>query len=62
MPGDQAFTFIGAGAFTNSAGQLRAELSYGVLHILGDTNGDGVADLHILAYNVPSVSAGDFVL
>ena len=62
VPGDQAFTFIGTGAFTNSAGQLRAELSGGVLHILGDTNGDGVADLHILAYNAPSVSAGDFVL
>jgi Ca2+-binding RTX toxin-like protein len=62
VAGDQAFTFIGAGAFTNSAGQLRAELSDGVMHIFGDINGDSVADLHILLYNAPSVNAGDFVL
>ena len=60
--GNQAFTFIGSGAFTNQAGQLRVEVSDGVAHILGDVNGDGVADLHILAYNISAAfAATDFV-
>ena len=32
------------------------------MHIVGDINGDGAADLHILAYNVPSINAAVFVL
>jgi peptidase M10/serralysin-like protein/cadherin-like protein/Big-like domain-containing protein/hemolysin type calcium-binding protein len=48
--GDQAFTFIGSGAFTNTAGQLRAtfDSDNNVWSVQGDTNGDGAADFLIL--------------
>ncbi|HYI63561.1 MAG TPA: M10 family metallopeptidase C-terminal domain-containing protein [Allosphingosinicella sp.] len=59
--GDDAFTFIGAGAFTGQAGQLRTEIVTGYVHIYGDTNGDGGADLHIIA-NGTLIQAGDFFL
>jgi serralysin len=59
--GDDAFTFIGANAFSGVAGQLRAEVFGGRLHILGDVNGDGVADLHIIASGT-QILVSDFVL
>lgn len=46
--GDTAFTFIGAGAFTNVAGQLRVIAQGADWLVEGDVNGDGVADLSIL--------------
>lgn len=46
--GDTAFTFIGAGAFTNVAGQLRVTASGADWLVEGDVNGDGIADLSIL--------------
>ena len=42
--GDQAFTFLGAAAFGNEAGELRALRQGNQTMILGDVNGDGVAD------------------
>ena len=42
--GDQAFTFLGAAAFENKAGQLRALRQGDQTMVLGDVNGDGVAD------------------
>lgn len=51
---DQAFTFIGAGAFTNTAGQLRVSGSV----VSGDVNGDGVADFQILMNGVATLAAG----
>ncbi|MDT8856931.1 calcium-binding protein [Paracoccaceae bacterium Fryx2] len=42
-PGDQAFWFIGAAAFDGIEGQLR----YDGTHLLGDRDGDGVADMFI---------------
>ena len=61
--GDTAFTFVGANAFSNTAGELRATESGGVWTVEGDVNGDGVADLVIqitLAGPVP-LGAGDFI-
>lgn len=58
---NDAFTFIGANAFTHHAGELRCELHNGVAQIYADVDGDGVADLHILA-NTPVILAADFVL
>ena len=59
--GDDAFAFIGTGAFTHQAGQLRFETRDGFVHIFADVDGDAVADLHIAASGT-QVLAGDFVL
>jgi Ca2+-binding RTX toxin-like protein len=59
--GDQAFTFLGSGAFTNHAGELRYEQIGGQFHIFGDVDGNGSADLHIVAY-APALTASDFIL
>ncbi|HEX8239826.1 MAG TPA: calcium-binding protein [Allosphingosinicella sp.] len=47
LAGDQAFSWIGSGAFTNVAGQLRAYQSGSDWFVEGDVNGDGAADLLI---------------
>jgi Ca2+-binding RTX toxin-like protein/endo-alpha-1,4-polygalactosaminidase (GH114 family) len=65
--GDQAFTWIGANAFSGagaaSAGQLRVFADGGYQRIEGDTNGDGVADLVIVLQvgTAPPVQS-DFLL
>ncbi|MGA9581401.1 MAG: Calx-beta domain-containing protein [Allosphingosinicella sp.] len=62
--GDQAFSWIGSGAFSGSAGQLRAYQQGGLWIIEGDTDGDGVADLVVsLVVQGPApLGAGDFFL
>lgn len=59
--GDDAFIYIGAGAFTGQAGQLRAFTSEGYLQIYGDMNGDAFPDLHIVAVGT-QILVTDFVL
>jgi serralysin len=59
--GNDAFSYIGAGAFTGHAGQLRAEVVGNQIHILGDLNGDARADFHIIASGT-QILATDFVL
>jgi serralysin len=59
--GDDAFTFIGTGAFTGQAGQLRYDALGAQVHIYGDVDGDGRADLHIVALS-PQILVSDFVL
>jgi Ca2+-binding RTX toxin-like protein len=59
--GDQAFTYLGTGAFTGQAGQLRYEVANGQVYLSGDTNGDGTADFQIVLNNTTIVAAGDFV-
>jgi serralysin len=61
---NDAFTFIGSGAFTNTAGQVRAYQASGSEWMVeADTNGDGLADLvvGVQVVNHPLVAA-DFVL
>lgn len=62
--GVDRFTFIGAGAFSGSAGELRAEFDGSKWAIQGDTDGDGVADLAIVVYTTGNhqISASDFLL
>ena len=60
--GDQAFLFIGSAAFHNHAGELRYEAVTGGIFVLGDTDGDGIADIAFKASNVASLVAGDFIL
>jgi Ca2+-binding RTX toxin-like protein len=63
--GNNAFTFLGSGAFTGQAGQLRA---YQVQNwdwiVEGDVNGDGVADLVIAVTTADGdpITAADFWL
>jgi serralysin len=58
---DDAFAFIGTAAFSNQAGQLRFDAVDGLVHIFGDVDGNGVADLHIIASG-PQVLTADFIL
>ncbi len=57
--GDDAFAFIGAGAFT-AAGQLRSYASGGSFFAEGDIDGDGLADFVIQTNTLLTVT--DFVL
>jgi Ca2+-binding RTX toxin-like protein len=63
--GHQAFAFIGTNAFTGSAGELRlVEDANGTWQVMGDTNGDGVADFAILvtlANGQPGLNSSDFI-
>jgi Ca2+-binding RTX toxin-like protein len=59
---DQAFTFIGTGAFTHVAAQLHYTISGGAMLLSGDVNGDGVADFTIKVDGVGGLVNGDFIL
>ncbi|EWY35780.1 hypothetical protein N825_34355 [Skermanella stibiiresistens SB22] len=58
VDGNQAFSFIGAGAFTSTAGHLR--FASGLLQ--GDVNGDQIADIEVSVVGVTTAVANDFVL
>ena len=62
--GDDAFTFIGSGAFTNHAGELRATSSGPIWTVSGDVNGDGVADfeLVVVVSDAHPLTSADFTL
>lgn len=60
--GNEAFTFIGTGAFTGSQGQLRYTVQAGSVVFSGDWNGDGVADFNVTVLGLSSLGASDFVL
>ena len=65
--GDQAFSFIGSAAFSNTAGELRFEnISLGgpIWLVQGDTNGDGVSDFEVVLVISPAdpITSGDFIL
>ena len=60
---NDAFTFIGGNAFSNTPGELRVVDGGGnSWNVLGDTNGDGTADLVIVVSYDQPLTAGDFVL
>ena len=60
--GDQKFAFIGGAAFSGVVGQLRYEQANGSTHVMGDVNGDGVADFVIQVTGLVSFTSGDFLL
>jgi Ca2+-binding RTX toxin-like protein len=65
VAGDQAFSWIGTGAFTGTAGELRAENLAGLgWTLMGDTNGDGRPEFLVqLTLQGPTpLSAADFLL
>jgi Ca2+-binding RTX toxin-like protein len=53
-PGNAAFAFLGAGAFTGVAGQLR----FAGGQLLGDLDGDRAADFAITLVGVVTLDAG----
>jgi Ca2+-binding RTX toxin-like protein len=59
--GNQAFTFIGTGAFTGVAGQLRV-LAGANSVLQGDVNGDGVADFEVQLNGIATISGNDILL
>ena len=59
---DQAFTFVGSAAFSNTAGELRTAVVSGNTMIYGDTNGDGTADFAITVTGTPALLVDSFVL
>ena len=58
---DNAFAWIGSGAFTGAAGQLRIASVADDILLQGDVNGDGVADLAIRV-DAASLAASDVLL
>ena len=62
LDGDQAFTFIGTGAFTHTAGELRYQQSGSDTYVLGDQNGDSLVDFAIKVDGLVAFTAGDFIL
>jgi Ca2+-binding RTX toxin-like protein len=58
IAGDQAFAFIGADAFGGTAGELRFVGG----RLLGDTDGDRVAELAIRLVGVTALDGGDIQL
>jgi hypothetical protein len=60
--GNQAFSFIGAGAFTHTAGELQAKAAGVNTLISGDVDGNGRADFQILLSGSVALQATDFLL
>lgn len=59
---NEAFTFIGNQAFHHTAGELRYEVKGADAFVMGDVNGDGMADFQIKLVGVGSLTKADFVL
>ena len=62
LGGNQAFVFLGAGAFTGVAGQLRAVRENGKTIITADLDGDSVADFGLSLNTAITLTAGAFLL
>ena len=60
--GNQAFSFIGTGAFSGKAGELRYEKAPSDTYISGDVNGDKVADFTIRLDDRLTVTKSYFLL
>lgn len=60
--GNQAFTFIGANAFTHHVGELHYVVTGTGVTLQGDLDGDGNADFNLDVNGVTSLAAPDIVL
>jgi Ca2+-binding RTX toxin-like protein len=60
--GNQAFSFIGAAAFSGVAGQLRYSTFGGNVLIDADVNGDSAADMQIFVAGTNFMTGTDFIL
>jgi Ca2+-binding RTX toxin-like protein len=59
---DDAFTFVGSAAFSGVAGELRAFTANGRTLLMGDVDGDKVADIAISLTNAEPLVVTDIVL
>lgn len=59
---DEAFIFVGTGAFTGQEGELRYVVSNGDAVVQGDVDGDGMVDFAIQLRGVGTLSQSDFLL
>ncbi|MEH3101714.1 beta strand repeat-containing protein [Sphingomonas adhaesiva] len=59
---NEAFTFLGTAGFSGKAGQLRYEVAGDRTTIMGDVNGDAVADFAITLTGTHTLLGGDFFL
>jgi hypothetical protein len=59
---DDAFTFLGTGAFTGNAGEIRYTQVGNDVHVFADVNGDGVADMQVILLGKSGLSINDFTL
>lgn len=59
---DDSFTFIGEAAFSGTAGELRVAAGDGGWEVMGDLDGDALADFTILVVSSAPPMAADFVL
>ncbi len=65
MAGDQAFTFVGTGAFSGGGvGSIRYSDLGADLRVEADVNGDGIADMHVMLQGagLQTLTVADFVL
>ncbi|MFO1174411.1 MAG: cadherin-like domain-containing protein [Paracoccaceae bacterium] len=64
VAGNDAFSFIGAAAFSGVAGQLRFDTASvpGMTRVLVDVDGNKVADMEIDLTGTHTLTAGDFLL
>ena len=60
--GNQAFRFLGTGAYTHHAGEMHYYVSGSDTFVSGDVNGDGVSDFSIVLSGRLILAAGDFTL
>ncbi|MGO1078633.1 calcium-binding protein [Inquilinus sp. CA228] len=60
--GNQAFRFLGTGAYTHHAGELHYYYSGSDTVVSGDVNGDGASDFNIVLSGHLGLVAGDFTL
>lgn len=58
--GNQAFNFFGTNAFSGSAGELRHEHAGGNTILMGDRDGDSVADFSIELVGLHDLTIYDF--
>lgn len=62
VAGNQAFIFVGTAAFTGVAGELRYDVRNGETLLMGDVDGDKIADGYIRVDTSQPLVATDFVL
>ena len=60
--GNQAFTWIGSGTFSGSAGELRMAVASGTTRVQGDTDGDGQANFQLVLTGIKALIGADFLL